>query len=245
MDPQKGYALMGLSNVVTPVAFDARGERVLTGSYDGKARIWEVATGRLLRTLNPGKRTSGMGGIFLPDQQHVITAADNRIQIWAVSTGRLVTEATGRGSDNALDVSRDGRRMFAGSTEEHSSSPGSGHSTLEVWDIEQSPRRILDLPQREPFIWLESSPNGRTVACAGLDRCVHRWETFPWREEEYAEARSQKSEVGGQKTEDGLSAEARRAKAEGQKSGMGSRTELVDLYWHEDYVPPAKRPGLE
>jgi len=46
--------------------------------------------------------------------------------------------------------------------------------------------------------YLELSPDDRTVACAALDLCVHRWETFPWRQEEYAEARRQKSEVRSQ-----------------------------------------------
>jgi len=75
----------------------------------------------------------------------------------------------------------------------------SGHSTLEVWDIEQSPRRILELPGSGLFTWLELGPDDRTVACGALDFCVHRWETFPWREEVYAEAGSQKSEAGGQR----------------------------------------------
>jgi len=33
---------------------------------------------------------------------------------------------------------------------------------------------------------LALSPDGRTVACTALDFCVYRWETFPWREEDYA-----------------------------------------------------------
>jgi hypothetical protein len=206
MDPQKGYALTGLSNSVWCVEFDAKGERLLTGSSDGKARIWEVATGRLLRTLDPRRTfTHGMKSYgkarFLPDQRHVITTADNRIKVWELPSGRLVTETTGRGWTLAWDFSRDGRRMITASSEGPVLVAGSGHSTLEVWDIEGLPRRILDRPGREPFVSLSLSPDGRTVACAALDLCVHRWETFPWQEEEYAENKSQRSEAKGQRSE--------------------------------------------
>jgi WD40 repeat protein len=179
MDPQKGYALTGISDFVAWVTFDAKGERLLTGSTDGKARIWEVATGRLLATLDPGKNTSGNGGCFLPDQRHVITSSDNLIQVWEVPSGRLLTETTSRGSHSATDDGRDGRRMMAATSEGQWLSPGSGHGTLEVWDIEGSPRRILELSGRELITYLELSPDGRTVACTVMDRCVHRWETFP------------------------------------------------------------------
>jgi WD40 repeat protein len=208
MDPQRGYALTGLSNGVACLVFDAKGERLLTGGGDGKARIWEVATGRLLRTLDPGEKTTTIEGCFLPDPRYVITDADKRIQIWEVSSGRLVAQVTGRGACRGAAVSRDGRRWFVASAEAMSShATVSGHSTLEIWDIEQSPRRILELPGSALFAWLELSPDDRTVACPAIDFCVHRRETFPWREEEYPESGGQKSEVSSQKSAIGKQAE--------------------------------------
>jgi WD40 repeat protein len=201
MDPQKVYALTGTSNLVGWVAFDDKGERLLTGSYDDKVRIWEIASGRLLAALDLGKTDSGIHGLFLPDQRHLITSADNRIQIWEVSTGRLVTDAAGRGAEYGWDVSRDGRRMFTASAEGPSFLVGSGHSTLEIWDIEGPPRRILDRAGREPFLSLALSPDGHTVTCPSMDLCVYRWETFPWREEPYAEVRGEQSELRGQRSE--------------------------------------------
>ena len=50
---------------------------------------------------------------------------------------------------------------------------------------------------REPFESLALSPDDRNVACMALDHCMHRWESFPWREEDYA----RKEEGGRQKEE--------------------------------------------
>jgi WD40 repeat protein len=207
MDPVGGYALMGLNNFVRSVEFDAKAERLVTGSSDCMARIWDSVTGQLIATFDggePGFRI--VKAHFLTDQRNLITGFNSRIQVWDVSTGRLVVEATGRGADRGWGFSQDGRRMFTASGEAPNYTPAFGHGTLEIWDFEESPRRILDRAGREPFTSLALSPDDRNVACAAVDYCVHRWETFPWRKEEYvakAEGRSQKSEVSksGPRTE--------------------------------------------
>jgi WD40 repeat protein len=203
MDPVNGYALTGLSGIVRWVEFDAKAERLLTGSIDGKVRIWNVITGQLRATFIAGEPGHGIvKGHFLPDGRHLITSSRNRFRVWDLATSQRVTETTGRGADTGWGFSRDGRRRFMATTEVATILAGAGHGTLEIWDMEETPRRILDRTGREPFTSLALSPDGRTVACGAFDYCVHRWETFPWRKEEYAakgvekaEGRRQKSEV--------------------------------------------------
>jgi WD40 repeat protein len=195
MDPVGGYALKGLFNFVRWLEFDAKGERLLTGSTDGKARVWNLVTGQLMATFVGGEPGPGGGKAhFLPDQRRLITGFSSRIRVWDLPTGRLVTEATGRGADRGWDFSRDGQRRFTASAEASFSTPGSGHGTIEIWDMEESPRRILDRAGRAQFGQLVLSPDDRTVACEALDFCVHRWESFPWREEDYPKSEAQKEE---------------------------------------------------
>ena len=202
MDPVTGYALMGYSGIVRWVEFDAKSERLLTGSSDGTARIWDPVTGQLMARFVVGEPDrDGVKAHFLPDQKHVILSSGNRIQVRDASTGRQVTEAPGRGADRGWGFSHDGRRMFTASVEAPWDFPGFGHGTLEIWDIEEAPRRILDRAGREPFTGLSLSPDGQNVACAAKDYGVHRWESFPWREEEYAAKGVQKAEGRRQKSE--------------------------------------------
>jgi hypothetical protein len=109
----------------------------------------------------------------------------------------LVTEAKGRGYTGGFDVTSDGRRMITACWE---IVDDFGNGTLEIWDVEATPRRILNLPGRQLFIWAEFSPDDRTVARCSVDYCVYRWETFPWREAEYREVGGEKSEVRGQRS---------------------------------------------
>jgi hypothetical protein len=78
---------------------------------------------------------------------------------------------------------------------------GKGHGFLEVWDLEQSPRRVLDRSGSEAFLGVTLTPDDRTVACVSYDVCVDRWESFPWRDADYAEAVGQTADEGGQKSE--------------------------------------------
>ena len=236
MDPVTGYALLGLSNRVMWVQFDARNERLLTAGTDGKARVWNLDTGKLVAVFVGGEPGFGRGKAhFLPDQRHLVTSCGNRIRIWDIPTGRLLTEATGRGTDLGWDFSRDGRRMFTASWEGTLGGPGSGHGVFEIWDIERSPRRILERAGREAFTRLALGPDDRTVACVGLDYCLHQWETFPWRVEEYAAKGVQK-------------AEGRRQKSEVSESGP--RTEWAEsvrqyarVYWRKRFE--AELNGVE
>ena len=203
MDPVNGYALMGRSSIVRWVEFDAKAERLLTGSSDGKVRIWNVITGQLLATFVAGEPGYGIvKGHFLPDGRHLITSSRNRFRVWDLATSQLVTEATGRGADPAWGFSRDGRRMFTASSETPYL-PGAGHGTLEIWDIEETPRRILDRPGRESLIDSRSVPTTatsparlrRTTACTGGRRFLAERGI---RQERSAKGREWRTEVSNQ-----------------------------------------------
>jgi len=215
MDPDRGYAMTGGWDVVSRLRFDDKGGRLITGGSYGKARIWDLATGRVVRSFDGG----GLGvlAVFLPDQRHVLTSAatTRTTRLWEVSSGRLVAETRGRDNQWDLAVSTDGRRMFTASAEGVGwIVVGKGHGFLEVWDLEQSPRRVLDRSGSEPFLGVTLTPDDRTVACVSYDVRVDRWESFPWRQADYAEDGVQRSEVRDQQGQRDL-AERVRAYARG------------------------------
>jgi WD40 repeat protein len=49
---------------ITRIGMDAAERFLVTGSYDKTVRVWELATGRLLRTIRPPAGTGNEGQIY-------------------------------------------------------------------------------------------------------------------------------------------------------------------------------------
>ncbi len=74
---------------VASAAYSKDGTQLLTGSFDGHARLWSVKTGKLVRAFKTGD-WQVESAIFLRDESLVITAAGGKqgiIEIWNTSTG--------------------------------------------------------------------------------------------------------------------------------------------------------------
>src|SRR2546423_7019475 len=94
IDARRGEVLRlirGHAGMVTDVAFSPDGTVIVTGSYDGTARTWEVATGRPLVTFT-GHDKAVYGVAFSPDGTRIATAsADETARVWNAASGTLVT----------------------------------------------------------------------------------------------------------------------------------------------------------
>src|ERR1035438_2645439 len=66
------------------------GERIVTGSWDGTAKVWEAASGRELFALE-GHTDHINSGAFSPDGQRIVTGSDDRTAVvWEASSGKAM-----------------------------------------------------------------------------------------------------------------------------------------------------------
>ena len=87
----KIIAQVSHSDEIKAVAFSPNGERVLSGGEDRTIKLWDVATGSLLRTF-PGHPNGVVTAVaFSPDGMQVFSgASDKHVTIWDAMTGQAV-----------------------------------------------------------------------------------------------------------------------------------------------------------
>ncbi len=119
--------LAGHTGPVNVARFSPDGQRVLTASADGTARLWDAATGRELVRYT-GHTASVESGAVSPDCLRIVTASkDDTAQVWDADTGTLVSTLRGLNRPVIFAVfTPDGRHIVTESE---------GY-TVTIWDID-------------------------------------------------------------------------------------------------------------
>lgn len=107
----------GHTRAVKSVDFSHNGEFIVSGSEDKSIKLWEVSTGRELRTFN-GHQSNVNDVLFTPDDKQLISAGrDERIYFWDVLTGNII-KYYHQPKENILrlSLSRDGFYLAVGGT---------------------------------------------------------------------------------------------------------------------------------
>ncbi len=144
--------LRGHTGLVWSAAFSPDSKRIVTGSEDTTAKVWDALSGQEMLTLR-GHTNSVLFAAFSPDGKRIVTASvDMTARVWDALTGSELL--TLKGHSNRLvsaSFSADGRRIVTGSYD----------GTTRVWDSE-SDRELLNLQNRsEPCsAW---SPDGEKI----------------------------------------------------------------------------------
>jgi WD40 repeat protein len=161
--------LAGHTSWVFSAEFSPDGQRVVTISEDGTARVWDVKEAllqdRLLGTLvGHGKGVQSFA--ISPDSQHVVTASkDGTARIWRLEEAGVLATLAGHG--NAVSwaaFSPDGKRVVTASHDEKA----------RVWSAEGQLLATLQ-GHAHQVTMAAFSPDGQWVVTASLDGMARVW----------------------------------------------------------------------
>ena len=144
---------------VTDAEFNNNGDHIVTASEDGTARVWEVATGRLLASL---LHTGAVNhASFSPDGSRVLTASSHMAQVWDWARGQTVTPPiTHSESVTAAKFSPDGRKVMTASRDH----------TAQIRELTTGTPLLIEHGEAvKDAAW---SPDGRLVATISGDSKV-------------------------------------------------------------------------
>jgi WD40 repeat protein/serine/threonine protein kinase len=111
----------------TPICFSADACWALSGRQDKTLRLWEVATGKCLRSFE-GHTGDIKSACFSADGRWALSGSeDMTLRLWEVATGKSVRKFAGHSSwVNAVCLTVDGRWAMSGSED----------MTLRLWEVE-------------------------------------------------------------------------------------------------------------
>ena len=136
------------------VAFSPDGRFIASANYGTKGsdiRLWEVASGRLVRTFGQTKTSTEIKSVaFSPDGRRLVSGGvrGEGVRVWDVQSGRQVWHSDGEAT--AVAFSPDGRRVASAGSSVFLRDADSGRKISELGEIRV---RLFDrLLARRPSI---------------------------------------------------------------------------------------------
>ena len=163
----RALMLMPTASGVSSVSFSPDGATLASGSWDGTVRLWDVATGEAIATLE-GHTDWVFSVSFSPDGATLASGSwDDTVRLWDVATGEAIATLEGHTyAVFSVSFSADGSTLASGSWD----------GTVQLWDVVTG----------EPIVTLEGhtsgvssvsfSPDGSTLASGSGDDTVRLWD---------------------------------------------------------------------
>lgn len=119
---------LGHSDDVNSIAISLDGKYVVSGSDDYTIKIWDVSTGREIRTIVTKHKITSVA--FSPDGQFVISGSyDQTLKLWNTTTGKLLkTFEAHLDVVNAIVFLPNGKFVLSGSSDK----------ALILWDVQKA-----------------------------------------------------------------------------------------------------------
>ena len=151
--------LTGHTEPVSVIVFSRQGNLLVSGSYDGKLRLWNPHTHQLLMILNAGDRIgyNKIGAVaFSPDGRTLANGIGDDIQLWDTHTGQ-----------HKHNISRGESSIFylAFSPDGHTLASASISDNIQLWDPHTGKQKLTFDKEKHGYkTSIEFSPGGPRIA---------------------------------------------------------------------------------
>ncbi|MCP4213267.1 MAG: hypothetical protein GY765_01365, partial [bacterium] len=158
---------------VNAVAFSGDGNRIVSGSSDYTLRLWDVASGREIRTFT-GHTGSILSVAFSVDGETVVSASkDKTLRLWDANSGRKIRTFKGHTEwVRSVAFAGDGKTFVSASDD----------ATLRLWEV-KSGREIRTFTGYPHWVGAVAfSGDGKNFIFVNNYKTIHLWNASSGRE---------------------------------------------------------------
>jgi len=162
------------------VDFFRDGKRVLTGSLDNTALVWDVGTGKVLLRF-VGHRASVTSAVCSLDGNYVLTGSqDGTARLWSATSGKEVRRFEGMNvAVNCVDFAPGGNRVITGTgnyVQAFLMGVKANTCVVQLWDMSNGNELIRFQGHGGPILSARFSPNGTLIATGSADQTARLWD---------------------------------------------------------------------
>jgi WD40 repeat protein len=161
------FTIYGHTDKVWSVAFSPDGTRIVTGSHDKTAKVWDARTGTSLLELK-GHTGAVWTVAFSPDGTRIVTGSwDRTAKVWDGRTGTPQLELKGHtGPVTSVAFSLDGTRIVTGSWDQ----------AAKVWNARTGTPQLELKGHTGPVTSVAFSPDGTRIVTGSEDQTARVWD---------------------------------------------------------------------
>ena len=154
-------------SAIYSVAMSQDGKIIVSGSRDKSIKIWDVKTGKLLKTLKG--HSDSITSVTTNQNANIIVSGsnDSNIKIWDMKTGELLKTLKGnRYEITSVAVSQDGNTVVSSSRDK----------SIKIWDVKTG--KLLKIIKRygDFLNSVSFSRDGHTIVSGSIDTSVSIWD---------------------------------------------------------------------